>query len=80
MIAGGPPAGARVPAWPSREPFDTPCAQARRVLRYGKADQLKMMLANVKAKYPGFDATQYQANLGLAKRSTSGTRNEFQIS
>jgi len=44
---------------------------ASQMLRYGKADQLKI-LADVKAKYPNFDATQYQANLGLAKWATSG--------
>ncbi|MGA7523557.1 MAG: hypothetical protein WBW84_13980, partial [Acidobacteriaceae bacterium] len=44
---------------------------ASQMLRYGKADQLKI-LADVKAKYPGFDSTQYQANLGLAKWATSG--------
>ena len=44
---------------------------ASQMLRYGKADQLKI-LADVKAKYPGFDSTQYHANLGLAKWATSG--------
>ena len=44
---------------------------ASQMLRYGKADQLKI-LADVKSKYPDFNATQYQANLGLAKWATSG--------
>ncbi|MDP9038406.1 MAG: hypothetical protein M3O02_03905 [Acidobacteriota bacterium] len=44
---------------------------ASQMLRYGKADQLKI-LADVKSKYPHFDGTQYQANLGLAKWATSG--------
>lgn len=44
---------------------------ASQMLRYGKADQLKI-LADVKAKYPGFNAGSYQANLGLAKWATSG--------
>lgn len=44
---------------------------ASQMLRYGKADQLKI-LADVKAKYPNFDTTQYQANLSLAKWATSG--------
>ncbi len=44
---------------------------ASQMLRYGKADQLKI-LADVKAKYPSFDATQYQANLGMQKWATSG--------
>ncbi len=44
---------------------------ASQMLRYGKADQLKI-LADVKARYPNFDGTQYSANLGLAKWATSG--------
>jgi hypothetical protein len=44
---------------------------ASQMLRYGKADQLKI-LADVKTRYPQYDATQYGANLGLQKWATSG--------